>query len=316
MPSHYPNHDQLFGIAMRNIAVAKDLLRNSLPPAICQRLAIDHLQLLPNNFFGRVHKHFVDAIYQVPLLDQQGQLTDQAAFIILLPEHKASPDRWAPLQILRYMTEIWSDWLDKQQREKKPVKHLPPIWPLIIYHGKKSPYPESTDIRDLFEDRSLAESMLNEPFQLIDLTQVSDEEIKKQGMAASFQLLQKHIWEQGNWPFVEELLNLIRPVAHLLGDDLLMAMLKYMANYGKIDDKARFEQLVVKELPGYEEKFMTIAQQWREEGKQQGMQQGMQEYQKVTARRMLAKGQKKGFISEITGLTIEEIEVLLDDGKQ
>jgi predicted transposase/invertase (TIGR01784 family) len=214
------------------------------------------------------------------------------------------------------MCEIWSDWLDKQKCEKQPVKYLPPIWPVIIYHGKQAPYPESTDIRDLFEDRSLVEAMLNEPFQLIDLTQISDEELKKQGLAASFQLLQKHIFERDNWDFVQQLLHLIKPVAELLGDDLLLAMLNYMANYGKIDDKERFRRLVVEELPDYEEKLMSIAQQWREEGKQQGLQQGMQQMRqrdREIIQRMLAEKQKKSFISKITGLTEEEMDALLNE---
>lgn len=162
--------------------------------------------------------------------------------------------------------------------------------------------------------------MLNEPFQLVDLTQVSDEALKKQGLAASFQLLHKHIWEQENWPFVQELLHLIKPVAHLLGDKLLLAILQYMANYGKIDDKERFRRLVVEELPDFEEKFMSIAQQWREEGKQQGMQQGMQqgilrlkENNKKIAKRMRSSGQSLDSIADMMDCSIEEVEQLLKE---
>jgi predicted transposase/invertase (TIGR01784 family) len=310
--SHYPNHDNLHQIAMNNKAVARDLFKHNLPPKILKRMAINHMGRMPKDYFGRFQKHFTDVIYRVPLVDENGQLTDKEAFLILLAEHKSYADKWLPLQLLRYITEIWHAWLDNQRREKQLVEHLPPIWPLIVYHGKKSPYPESTDIRDLFEDRSLAESMLDNPFQLIDLTQVSDEELKKQGLAASFQLLQKHIFERDNWDFVQELLHLIKPVAELLGDDLLLAMLNYMANYGNIDDKERFRWLVAEELPDYEDKFMSIAQQWKEEGKQQGIQQGMRQGMGKIVKHMHATGHSIDDISAMTGLSIDTIKQLID----
>ena len=324
MPSHYPNHDDLHAMAMRNVAVAKDYAKNNLPAKILKCIAVDHMERLPDKLYGRIQKHFADALFQVPLVDDQGNITKRNAFLIFLAEHKSSPDRWLALQILRYMCEIWHDWLDEYKREnKQSPEYLPPIWPVTIYHGVQSPYPESTDMRDLFEDRSLAEAMLNEPFQLVDLTQIDDEELKKQGLAASFQLLHKHIFEQGNWDFVQELLRLIKPVAHLLGDKLLLAILQYMANYGKIDDKERFRRLVVEELPDYEEKLMSIAQQWREEGKQQGLQQGMQqgmEKQRQETIRQLLRSKKKAYtfddIADVIGLTPEEVDALLNEDNE
>lgn len=128
MPSHYPNHDDLHAIAMRNLAVAKDYAKNNLPAKILKRIAVDRMERLPEKLYGRLQKHFTDALFQVPLVDDQGCITDQAAFLIFLAEHKSRPERWLALQILRYMCEIWQDWLDTYKREnKKPPEYLPPI---------------------------------------------------------------------------------------------------------------------------------------------------------------------------------------------
>jgi hypothetical protein len=80
--SHYPNHDDLHAMAMRNLAVAKDYAKNNLSAKILERTSVDHMERLPEGFFGRQRKHFTDALFEVPLVDEQGNITDKKAFLI------------------------------------------------------------------------------------------------------------------------------------------------------------------------------------------------------------------------------------------
>lgn len=56
---------------------------------------------------------------------------------------------------------------------------LPIVFPALLYAGNKKPYPFTLDILDLFYDRSLAEKILAKAAHLIDVTQISDQEIKQ-----------------------------------------------------------------------------------------------------------------------------------------
>jgi hypothetical protein len=59
---------------------------------------------------------------------------ERAGIAFVLFEHKSYPDRWVSLQLLRYLVIIWSR---EQKRAGKSVRHLPPIMPIVIYHGAK-----------------------------------------------------------------------------------------------------------------------------------------------------------------------------------
>lgn len=303
---HYPTHDDFFAASMRYPVIARDFLKNYLSPIILKSINLKTLNRVPDTFAGRRQNHLVDVLYTVNMVDEQGKDTGEEALLWIIFEHKSAPDRFLPLQLDRYRTEIWEMWRKQRKKGKQSIKHLPPIWPIVVYHGTTSPYPYSTNIRDLFEDQALARSMFDEGYQLIDLTQISDDDLKKQGMAAGFQLLQKHIRDRENWQFLEDfLLNVVKPIAHEIGDEYLLDMLQYLTNRGKIDDRERFEQLVVETLPEYEGEFMSIAQQWKEQGKQQR--------DREIARRMLTKGQEPQFVSDMTGLPADEVEQLLNE---
>ncbi|MFP4551813.1 MAG: Rpn family recombination-promoting nuclease/putative transposase, partial [Spirochaetales bacterium] len=59
---------------------------------------------------------------------------DQSAYAFVLFEHKSYPDRWVSLQLLRYLLIIWSR---EPRQDRKGVKYLPPVMPIVLYHGSK-----------------------------------------------------------------------------------------------------------------------------------------------------------------------------------
>lgn len=48
----------------------------------------------------------------------------------MLLEHKSKPEVWVALQLLRYMVRIW------ERLQHRKVKKLPPIIPIVVYHGE------------------------------------------------------------------------------------------------------------------------------------------------------------------------------------
>src|SRR5260363_241928 len=65
------------------------------------------------------------------------------------------------------------------QHLKEGHDKLPLVLPICIYHGKISPYPNSADIFDHFEDPDLARALVFKPFSLVDLTTMTEEAIKQ-----------------------------------------------------------------------------------------------------------------------------------------
>jgi len=62
-------------------------------------------------------------------------LQEQSAYVFVLFEHKSHPDRWVSLQLLRYLLIIWSR---EPKQGGKNAKYLPPIMPIVLYHGRKT----------------------------------------------------------------------------------------------------------------------------------------------------------------------------------
>mgnify|MGYP006301936021 FL=1 len=54
-------------------------------------------------------------------------------FVLILYEHKSSPDRFVSLQLLRYLGAIW-----QRSHRKHRRYHLPQVIPIVIYHGRPS----------------------------------------------------------------------------------------------------------------------------------------------------------------------------------
>ena len=71
-----------------------------------------------------------DQLFRVRMAD------GSPAYVYCLVEHKSWPDGRVAEQLLRYLTRIWSKMAQKKPRP--PL--LPPIVPLVVYHGAR-PWP-------------------------------------------------------------------------------------------------------------------------------------------------------------------------------
>jgi hypothetical protein len=106
---------------------------------------------------------------------------------------------------LKYMTAIMDHHLTKTASQKLPV-----IYPLILYTGEQ-PFKHSMDLFDLFgSEKTLAKDILTNPYQLIDLTQVSDDVLKQYLWFGTAALVAKHIQDQDILPTLREILSILK----------------------------------------------------------------------------------------------------------
>ncbi|MBF0477456.1 MAG: Rpn family recombination-promoting nuclease/putative transposase, partial [Deltaproteobacteria bacterium] len=141
MANSTKHHDRFFKEVFSDRDVAQDFLRHYLPAQVLNLLDLDTMETTKDSFIDeRLRAHFSDLIYQIKMkLPQQ-------AYVCLLFEHKSYPDRQVPVQLLRYMVQIWDHIFDQDPS----VKHLPVIIPLVVYHGA-SPWSRPQHLGSLFE---------------------------------------------------------------------------------------------------------------------------------------------------------------------
>lgn len=83
-----------------------------------------------------LQQYFSDLLFRVSLQ------TGRDAYVYVLLEHKSYVERFAALQLLRYKVEIWEQAHAEAKAAANPqkrsaVRKLPPIFPLIVYHGTR-----------------------------------------------------------------------------------------------------------------------------------------------------------------------------------
>ena len=123
-------HDALFRALVSNPARAGALLTEYLPREVAGLLDPDTPpEAMEGSFVDAdAARTQCDALFRVRLG------TGHDARIYVLLEHKSSVDAATPLQILKYMVNIWLREIEGGTARDR----LPPIIPLLFYHGQEN----------------------------------------------------------------------------------------------------------------------------------------------------------------------------------
>ena len=216
-------------------------------------------------------------------------------------------------RVHKYLVAIMDDHLRKNKNGPLPI-----VVPLVLYSGWQR-YNYSTDLFDLFgKDRELAQEFLCKPFKLIDLSIIPNEELKDGCMYGIVARILKHAHEKNVIDFLKSILQELKAVEKDERMRYIYTTLSYIFNAYEISKEA-FIELVRSELPFVsEEKLMTIAEQYRQEGYQKGqldgieksMEKGRIEALKTVAINLFGQGINIEEIAKVTGLSVAEIEQL------
>ena len=124
-PKIHQPHDKIARITLGDLPRARKILREILPQDIAPLLEFNRLAKVPGHFVDNKLREFVsDFLFSVPIKGRN-------VLLFVLVEHKSYLDRWARFWLLLYMVRIWEQWL----RDHPKAKKLPPILPLVLYHG-------------------------------------------------------------------------------------------------------------------------------------------------------------------------------------
>lgn len=213
------------------------------------------LHRLPDSYVsGELEKTMSDVVYTCRRRDGKGNVD-----VSLLIEHKSTPDIYAPVQVGGYLFSGY-------QQQIKQRKHLTPIVPILLYHGREKW--KYRTLEQLFDDsaKDLLDFLPSFDYVYHNLRETPEENIRAIGnryLAGSLLML-KYAFDKrklkGKFPEI-----LAIGLAHG-SDDQQSALLIY--SLSRVDFTEEQIKEVVKELPlAIKEKVMSTYDLLIEKGK-------------------------------------------------
>ena len=251
-------HDHFFRATFARPEVAAEFARHYLPPPVVAHLDLTTLEPVKASYVDEeLRDHVTDLLYQVRLQD------GDFAYVYLLFEHKSYPDRWVAFQLLRYMVRIW-----EHARQQEPSADLPPILPLVLYHGKQRWRIDARFQALVAAPPALTEYVPDFQYALYDLSTYSDAELVG---AVSVQVplwTMKHIYDTDWETALVQLMALLQALAQAeSGLAFVETVLRYVSAAAGSLERDELKQALEENMPQDGGALMqTIAQQWIEEG--------------------------------------------------
>lgn len=311
---HNP-HDKYFRSAMSDVRVAKEFFEQYLPASILRLVDLDSLQLEKSSFIDQYLKETIgDVLYSVSIKGQKG-------YLYALVEHQSVPQRWMAFRLWRYIIQVMEEHVYKKKHTVLPI-----IIPIVFYNGEKK-YPYSTDLFALFgEHQALAQSILLQPFHLVDLNEISDEKLKELNWMGIMAFAQKHIFDADFMPYLKELGLLLKRLESVGATEYIITTITYLFNAG-FEDKQPMVKLLSEHLSdriggqvitlaerlekkGFEKGILEGKSEGKAEGKAEGKIEGQALAQKMIARNLLTQGIEVSFVAKVTGLPLEIVKTL------
>ena len=260
---HQPN-DKLLKATFSIPGNACAFFQHHLPKEIAACIVWDSLTLEPSSF---VDPQFAasesDLLFHV-------KFEDTETLLYLLFEHQSTEDPRMALRLLAYIVRIWERF---GAANPAPAK-LPPVFPIVLAQGRR-PWKTSSCLEDII-DLKASFSHLLRPWQpsfvyhLLELVRTPYEALggTPEGILALRALKAEP---------VEELLSAPVWDTNLLGaisKAALERLMRYIFN-GEVNKTAFMERITQLHAAPLQSETMTLADQFREEGKKEGLSQGL-----------------------------------------
>ncbi|MGB1192645.1 MAG: Rpn family recombination-promoting nuclease/putative transposase [Pseudomonadales bacterium] len=289
-------HDRFFLAAMQNQAVARAFFSQYLPAPILQALDLHSLALESTTYVDeKLRKTLSDVVFSC-------QIAEQPARIAMLVEHQSEPQIQLPFRVHHYRFGLLY-----RIHKAAPKAPLPAVYVMVFYHGRSTPYPYSLNLIDSFNDPlGLMAESFTQPIPLIDVNQLSEQELKRQAWVGPMARIMKHIRDRDIGDYlVEPLEDLCKTEFKTdINLDFLRPLLEYAFSAGNIADVEHFLTQTQRKIPDpIRGEFMTLAQQLEARGEARS--------KREVALNFLREGVEPVFVAKNTGLSLAEVKVLL-----
>ena len=287
-------HDKLFKIILSNKQEAAKFMNKVLK--INYKIMAEKLELYNKEYITtKFEKMESDIVYKI---------AEKNRYIII--EHQSTVDRLMPYRIFQYTAELLREVIEKDK--VKNINYLQPrIIAIVLYTGNRK-----WNIQNIDDLQAPLEGYkkIKPPYILVDINKFSKRELLEDDlMITKAMLIEKE-------KSVEEILNSLEQIRKkILANpnkrqmQLFMTIVRYILLSIDDEETKTLLQAEIEEMKGVEEDMLhatMVLNEAFEKREKKGRMAGIKEI----AKKLLKQNMKIETISEITGLTIEEIEKL------
>ena len=272
------NHDEFVRKGFENLEVVVAFCRHFIDDKILDLVDIDRVGVEKGSFVDeRLKNRYSDLLFSVPLRGTGEDDPDLVVRIYILIEHKSWSDRWAILQILAYMADIWKQ--EVSNAEEPAQLELPPIISIILHHGRGT-FKGSTNFHTVVKNIPLTAPFVPSfEVQLIDLSAIPPEDIPDADprLYAILSVMQS-IFDESIGETAKEALRRLDAAVEKSGvRELIEAIITYVSQSapGLSDEDAAILN-DVKDSDG-ESIMATLSERWFAQGKTEGLAEGKAE---------------------------------------
>jgi len=263
-------NDAAFKAAFQKRKLAKSYFKRYLPRQIVRKIDFRTLKLNNRSYVDeKLRDKHSDIVYRV-------RIAGKPAFLYILFEHQSAPDHWMVFRLLCYMINIWREFLE----ENPKAKQLPPVLPLVLYHGERT-WNSPRAFAEIVQDPGGLEAYIPQfAYDLHDLGQSPDESLfLGDSIALGVVLyLMKHIHAPD---FADRFERAARYLGTIDDRKVQLEFLEWMLRYAyhaREDDREAIDRgIEALDNQNARRMAMTIAERLKKEGRQEGRQEGLQE---------------------------------------
>lgn len=302
-------HDKLFKASLQYPDLAKEFIQTHLPETILKKINFNSIEISPNTFIDEELRLSESDVLLKCVMDGED------GYLYLLCEHQSTQDNLMPFRLLKYLIKIWDYHQISTSKKNAP---FPVIFPCVFYSGN-GVYKKARAVWELCGKHSeLMRNILQQPFHLIDVNLIPEQELIKRKLSGTMEFLMRHRFRQ-HQNLEQELKKIAQNINFLLLEEEEQFVLQLL-NYVMVIDEAHRNvseliAIIHKELsPEAESKIMNLADRIKEEGRlegeRKGLLEGILEGKLETAREMLNAGSDIAFIAKVTHLPLDKIKAL------
>ncbi len=275
MQTHQP-HDKFFKETFSDLELTRDFIRHYLPGGLQPLIDLSTLSQVSESFVDDALKAFYsDMLFRV-------NTAEETCYIYFLFEHKSYQDPLTAFQLYKYMGAIWDRHLKNHGGGRLPV-----VLPILIYHGDR-PFEGAVELVDLVEGfgdlpHTLREAIPNFKLCLLDLSHLSDAELKGHVRLQMFMRLARDVFSKDKDKLVEDVERAVFYLSRLSGAQMGINHFKTYIHYifntqapiGK-EEVMRMIKKTDKLYPEGSDVIMTYAEHLIKEGYEEGVEEGIQ----------------------------------------
>lgn len=300
-----PKHDSFFSRSIEHPAIAMSFINQHIPSYLKEHIIWKDLHRVDrSNTDSMLKKLHRDILYRARMVEGRD--------IICGIEHQSKDDPMMQIRYMRYDADVLEAYV------KEGYAKWPLIINLLLCNSHKAPSYFLNEPIGYYRYTIGGKEHLHLFFYLIDLNQISDEEILMHGLCAPMELLLKHSFDGEFELDITAYQAVFHACVSEIGDDYIHSMLEYVDSLADFKIGEKLHKFVEGVFTDKSKIIMTYGQVLKreakregiKEGKQEGIKEGIKKNRLVVAKNMLKKGYDVKSIQEITELSKETIEKL------